>query len=129
VHLGNCERDAEYLRTITRRGVCSVRGNCDYSDTPEERVLNVGGKRIFLTHGHRQHVKMSLDRIKLLGAAERYDAVLFGHTHQPEVFYYEGVLFLNPGSMSANRDGSGISYARIQWVDGELYPEIEYLKW
>ena len=60
-----------------------VRGNCDWgSDWPAVRVVELGGHRLFCTHGHLYGVK-SGDMGPLLRAAkaENCDIVLYGHTH------------------------------------------------
>lgn len=89
-----------------------VRGNCDifnFSDTPEEKILNFDGIRIFFAHGHRYGVKGSLGYI--LNKANEYssDAVLFGHTHEPyasvEYFADRRVQIFNPGSIGAGSYG------------------------
>ena len=63
----------------------SVRGNCDtlvFTYAPDERCLELCGKRIFFTHGHRFGVKSTL--ISLINEAAKSDAdiVLYGHTHE-----------------------------------------------
>jgi putative phosphoesterase len=125
IHLGDCVPDALYIKNITRRNVCMVRGNCDFSPgIPTERVIEAASKRVFCTHGHRFNVKFSLDRLKHYCKKSDIDIVLFGHTHHPEVFWFSGKLFVNPGSMRNNRLQKGISYAVIRVAEGELNPRI-----
>lgn len=89
-----------------------VKGNCDFSSHQEEVVLDIEGHKIFATHGHNYRVKTSLNnlhyRAKELGA----DIALFGHTHIPYQEYEDGILFLNPGSLSSPRLGAP-SYAYL----------------
>ena len=77
----------------------AVCGNCDnYSGAlsldiidgegnavPVERIEDIGGKRVFMTHGHKYGVKSGLSsaisRAVLLGA----DVLLYGHTHEPHL--------------------------------------------
>jgi len=40
-------------------------------------------------------------------------ACLFGHTHVPHKSYSEGLLVLNPGSLSRPRNGWGPSFALL----------------
>ena len=103
IHLGDYVRDAEIIRTLTKKKVYVVRGNCDIaSRTPAERIIRIGGKKILAVHGHRQGVKASLLRLGLYARGKGVDAVLFGHTHKPEEKLFEGVVLYNPGSL-ANR--------------------------
>ena len=93
-----------------------VRGNCDWgSDWPAVRVVELGGHRLFCTHGHLYGVK-SGDMGPLLRAAkaENCDIVLYGHTHAARIEYREGRHLLNPGSL---RDGG--SYGVITIHDGQ----------
>ena len=68
--------------------IYSVCGNCDgrfatmLSDAADERIIFIGGKRIFITHGHNYHVKSVLSPLLLRARELNADIVLFGHTHQ-----------------------------------------------
>lgn len=77
----------------------AVRGNCDYSGE-EEKVVEIDGVKILLTHGHLYGVKSGY--LNLLMRAKELNAkvVIFGHTHMAEIFEEDGILFLNPGSCS-----------------------------
>ncbi len=80
--------------------IVSVKGNNDFgSDLPYMRVLNFEGTRILLTHGHIEHVKFGLDRLKLKAKANKAQIVIFGHTHKRYMMVDEGILFINPGSL------------------------------
>ena len=77
----------------------TVPGNCDFGcfDEPE-KLIELGGRRIFLLHGHTRGVKYGLQRA--IYAAREYGAeiLLFGHTHCP-LSDRDGALYvLNPGT-------------------------------
>ena len=94
-----------------------VPGNCDfYSDLPKELALEKSGKKIWLTHGDRFGVKSGYGRIKSAAAARGANICMFGHTHAPIVFEENGILFLNPGSISQPRGNMGKSYAVVEIV-------------
>ena len=61
--LGDGLRDLTALsERVLTRAVC---GNCDWTaraDAPPIRVEEIAGYRIYMTHGHLQGVKLSLDR-------------------------------------------------------------------
>jgi putative phosphoesterase len=104
-HLGDYSRDAELLRTMTKKPVYSVRGNCDISAAAEaERLLTFEGVRVLMVHGHRQNVKSSLLNLGLYAQEQEANIALFGHTHMPTEQYYENVLLYNPGSLGEPRD-------------------------
>ena len=80
-----------------------VPGNCDRfrcpSWQPETLVQPVFGVNLFMTHGHRQDVKMGLGALLKDARASRVDAVLYGHTHQADCRQEpDGLWILNPGS-------------------------------
>lgn len=112
----------------------AVRGNCDLfsTDTPEELFLDLGGKKILLMHGHRLSVKSGLDRALAYASGRSVDALLFGHTHQPEEAYFpEGTELsdgtrlarpmwaFNPGSLGEPRGGKP-SYGLLQIRNGQM---------
>jgi len=79
-----------------------------------ERVIDIAGKKIFITHGHKYDVKDGLDRLVYKAIELGVDACLFGHSHQPIVFKQDGILFLNPGSTTKPAMGSDKSYALMR---------------
>ena len=81
--------------------VYAVCGNCDWgSRQPETLLLELGGRRILMTHGHKYRVKF--DQYRLALAAREADAgiAVYGHTHIPNRMEDNGLLLLNPGALS-----------------------------
>ncbi|MDO5026973.1 MAG: metallophosphoesterase [Tissierellia bacterium] len=105
IHLGDYDSDVDQISKFLDIKMEVVRGNNDYSSRfDKDKVLNIEGHKIFLTHGNNYNVYFGLERLyykaKDLGA----DIVLYGHTHY---YYYEDlgdVKILNPGSLSLPRD-------------------------
>ena len=121
-HLGDHAEDAPDLARILNCGFVSVCGTCDpFSVSPEKYVVNWHGKRILLLHGHtvfgRQHLFYAAKQ-------ENCDAVLFGHSHVASIETYEGVLMVNPGSLSRPRGGKGPSVALLTLTDEALNAEL-----
>lgn len=84
-----------------------VSGNCDaaaWKNPPTTLIVNIGGKRILATHGHKYNVKTSYDRICYAALEAGADICLFGHTHTQTSFEYEGIHFLNPGAVYKGAD-------------------------
>lgn len=127
MHLGDNVQDVEEIESLTNKTIINVKGNCDfYTDVPAERVEEICGKKIFLTHGHNYNVKMELNRIKYRAMEVGADIVLYGHSHIADINYKEGIWFVNPGSVSASRLGPN-SYAIINIKDDIIEPSIEVL--
>lgn len=79
--------------------VYTVAGNCDLFGE-SERIVEIEGVKILLAHGHRYGVKNGYLNLIMRAKELQVNAVIFGHTHIPEVFTEDGVLFINPGSCS-----------------------------
>ena len=101
LHLGDCQRDLTALeREFPALPMEGVPGNCDWGSCDQpERLLELGGVRIFMLHGHTRNVKSS--PMAALYAAKEYGAqvLLFGHTHVPLVDNDGSLLTLNPGAV------------------------------
>ncbi len=101
LHLGDCVRDAEKLqRSFPSLPMTVVPGNCDWGDQDEpEKLIELGGRRIFMLHGHTRGVKYDLRRLWYAGREYGADAVLFGHTHTASVDFDGSMYLMNPGSI------------------------------
>ena len=125
LHLGDCCVDAERMaHKFPQLKFLWVSGNCDYSYEPAEKLLSLGGKKIFVTHGHQYHVKTGYQRIVYSALERGADACFFVHSHQPDVFYESGVLFLNPGSISLPRGMSPPSYGVAEISENRIGGKI-----
>lgn len=125
IHLGDCVRDV--LRLAARhpeRRVSGVSGNCDPNADeerfPAERQLEIEGKRLLLTHGHRYGVKYGYERLLERARSGGFDLTLFGHTHIAADFVRLGCHLLNPGSASQPRGMEGPSYALVEIGNGRI---------
>lgn len=96
--------------------VLAVRGNRDwfgFGELPMQRIIEFGGKRIGLTHGHGGWRRYLGDKARYLlrgpqsfevalrrslSLVEDVDVLVFGHNHEPVVQDVDGVLVINPGS-------------------------------
>lgn len=91
--------------------VTAVRGNVDrgpgLEDLPSTAVVEVGGTTLYLLH--------DLTELDLDPSGAGFGAVLYGHTHRPEVrIGADGVLYLNPGSCGPRRFDLPITVARLE---------------
>jgi putative phosphoesterase len=122
IHLGDFIKDAIKLSELYKHIPCEfVPGNNDWTkDYPGEKVLNLDGKKILITHGHLYNVKYDYEKIILRGKALRADAVFFGHTHKVEELYSEGMLVLNPGSISIPSQSEQPTYCLVEIKEGKI---------
>lgn len=124
-HLGDYADDAVPLAGMLNCGFVAVRGNCDpFSDAPKKTTVDWHGHRFLLLHGHTVSGRLSL----VYAAKEaRADVVLFGHSHVPSIETVDGILLLNPGSLTYPRTAKGPSIARITLTDDALIPALLFL--
>ncbi len=123
IHLGDCVEDArDLMRSYPELTIWHVRGNNDYEpDTPFSAVVAPGGVPMYLTHGHKERVSWSSLGVLPRRAREAGCRVaLYGHTHRVLQEEADGVLVLNPGSISLPRGGPA-SYARLVVAEGRLF--------
>lgn len=104
IHLGDLALDSDYLKELTDKPVYAVKGNCDLSRRmPLELILELGGMKLLLCHGHERFVKEGLYLLFMRAKAVQAQAALFGHTHIPLCTREEGILLLNPGALKDGR--------------------------
>ncbi|NJD01155.1 MAG: metallophosphoesterase [Ruminiclostridium sp.] len=127
IHLGDYFRDAQKLSALFPEiPIEYIYGNSDFmiDDVPAEKMLEVDGKRIFITHGHRYSVKWDYDKLYRKAEEMNVDLLLFGHTHVADLIEKGGYCVLNPGSTSNPRDDSNESYAIIEIDNGKVAPRL-----
>ncbi|MDD2533705.1 MAG: metallophosphoesterase family protein [Eubacteriales bacterium] len=116
LHCGDHQDPLEQIEWLTDLPVIGVLGNCDapfsHEDLPIQRLLNIAGVSIFMTHGHRYDVKHRLDLLFKTAFSTPYQAniVCFGHTHdllaiEHKQNNHRGWVF-NPGSSYPGRHGA-----------------------
>lgn len=100
IHAGDVQRDVEDLLDAFPRIPCAyVLGNNDFFafGVPFDRVFTFGGKKVFLTHGHKYSVKLSPARVVAEAKKKSADICIFGHTHSKYLDMGE-IAVVNPGS-------------------------------
>ncbi|MDF2700512.1 MAG: YfcE family phosphodiesterase [Haloplasmataceae bacterium] len=103
----------------------SVGGNTDDFSFKEELFLNIENNKILVLHGHYHSVRFDLNTLFNYASNAGADIVCFGHTHVPVVEKFENIIFINPGSIYANRGIRGRTYAIIE-MDGNIINVTHY---
>ena len=120
LHIGDVGKPEvlDALREIAP--VRAVRGNVDRGDwaeaLPLTEVVEIDGAHLYLIH--------ILDDLDLDPVAAGFAAVLFGHSHKPEIREKDGVLYLNPGSAGPRRFKLPVTCAQLWIEDGCACGEI-----
>ncbi len=113
-----------------------VRGNCDeesdgFGTLSDEELIELGGIKILMFHGHRHGVKFGLAKAAAYAVSKGADVLLYGHTHIPRQVYLgagerAGIRVLerplwifNPGSLGSPREGMP-SFGVLTIRDGQI---------
>jgi len=121
LHLGDVG-DSEILGKLSKIApVTAIRGNVDThgpcANLPETEVATLAGREFYMLHDVHQ--------IDLDPAAAGFAAVLYGHSHKPEIRWSKGVLYFNPGSCGPRRFQLPITCGRIDINEnGQLEAKI-----
>lgn len=102
LHAGDSQADEWSILPFT-----SVKGNCDYyPNFPEHMKLPIPGGYLWMQHYPQVDMAtLKENSVKLF---------IYGHTHRRDYKNNDGILFVNPGSMSYPRDDHYLSYAIIK---------------
>lgn len=108
----------EVIRMLNDRKneIYAVRGNCEaevdqmvleFPVLADYMLLFSGDKVIYATHGHVYNESN-------LPPMEQGDILLHGHTHVLRAEKKDGILILNPGSVSIPKNGNPPTYAVLE---------------
>lgn len=125
LHLGDVVAASvlDELRELGR--VEAVYGNMDepglQETLPQRHVVEIDGVRVGMTHipGPRAGREA-----RLAGWFPDCQAVVYGHTHVPQVEQYEGVWILNPGSPTERRSAPTHSMLELEIAGGHARPSL-----
>ena len=117
---------ASVLEELRELGpVEAVHGNMDddvlVAALPERRVVAAAGARIGMVHVAGPAVGRDE---RLLGWFPDCHAVVYGHTHAPQVARHGETLVLNPGSPTERRRAPSRSMLVLSVADGRLDTEL-----
>jgi len=103
----------------------AVAGNMDepalLASLPERRVVEVEGARLGMVHAPGPSVGRGE---RLAAAFSGCDAVVYGHTHMPDVSRAGATWILNPGSPTERRGSPVHSMLMLQIEAGKIRPEL-----
>lgn len=96
-------------------GFLAVRGNCDFDTRyPLERIQEISGRKVYITHGHKYSVKTSLMSITYRARELNANIVCFGHSHVLGAAKIEDIFFINPGSIRLPRERREKTYVILE---------------
>lgn len=102
-----------------------VAGNMDEAalkqTLPKQRVVDVAGVRIALVHDAGPRARREA---RLAARFEDCAAVVYGHTHVPQVEQFQHLWVLNPGSPTERRSSPTHSMIVLTIQAGRIAPEL-----
>jgi uncharacterized protein len=120
IHAGDWQTVDVYNQLKTFANVAGVYGNVDDEDIkemfPEIQIVEAGGFKIGITHGHGTG-KTTEKRAIQKFANQKVDCIIFGHSHIPIKKYDQGILIFNPGSPTDKRRQEKYSFGVIKIGD------------
>jgi uncharacterized protein len=121
---------SEILAELERLGppVQAVHGNMDDATLkallPATVVAEAGGVRIGMTHDAGPRAGREE---RLVRRFPQCSAVVYGHTHQPQVARVGEVWILNPGSPTERRRAPTHTMLELHVIAGRIEPELTQL--
>ncbi len=123
VHAGDVGDDGILIALRQIAPLTAIRGNVDHSGAcaalPATEAVELAGKLFYLVHRRED--------LDLKPRAASIAAVIFGHSHQPEIAWSDGVLYFNPGSAGPRRFRLPVTVGIVECVEGNLLPSIQAL--
>lgn len=127
LHAGDLVEERVLLELEALAPVEAVAGNMDHPGLREklglEKIITIGEVALALTHGTGPH-STAAERVFLRFAGLGVQGIVFGHSHEPFLERRDGILLINPGSVSDPRRGSSASCARLHLEGKRIEVEI-----
>jgi putative phosphoesterase len=117
----------EFLEDLRALGppVEGVAGNMDEprlkEALPKQRVVEVEGLRIGMVHDAGPRIRREA---RLAARFEDCEAVIYGHTHIPQVERFQHLWVLNPGSPTERRSAPVHSMLVLRVKGARITPEL-----
>lgn len=109
LHAGDIGEGEVVSRLQAQAELIAVRGNIDKGSRgaqfPVTEAISINGRALYLLHNIAE-----LD----LDPTGSFDAVVFGHSHQPHNQIKAGVLYFNPGSAGPRRFNLPVAVGRLR---------------
>jgi hypothetical protein len=100
--------------------VTAIRGNVDNEPwaraLPATEVVEIDGIAIYMLH--------NLAQLDLKPEAAGFRAVIYGHSHHPQIEEKNGVLYFNPGTAGPRRFHLPVSVGRLTIAAGKVRADL-----
>ncbi|MCR5267526.1 MAG: metallophosphoesterase [Lachnospiraceae bacterium] len=122
VHCGDFESSESEFRNRAGCDAYLVAGNNDiYGNLPKQAIFPFGSHRALVVHGHMHNFYAGFQTLWYAAREAEADYVFFGHIHRPIQETFEGVTFLNPGSVTFPRQQDRkATYMTLHYGNGDV---------
>ena len=126
IHCGDVEGREIFIEALAECPCIIVAGNNDFfTDLSHEEEITLEGHKMLVTHGHYYFVSRNHDRLVEKAREDNSQLAMYGHTHTPVIEEEDGILVINPGSLTYPRQrGRRPSYAVMELEQGKA-PQVE----
>ncbi len=100
-------------------GLLRVAGESGVSLGEPPRTVELDGRRVLLVHGFGSK-ENTLEIINALAVSNKWDAILYGHTHEADLRVANGTLILNPGDAGGNLEKPSIAVLDLEKLEAEI---------
>jgi uncharacterized protein len=125
LHAGDVVAESALAELRSFGPVHAVAGNMDHealqATLPKRCVLEIEGVQIGMVHDAGPRAGREE---RLTAAFPGCSAVVYGHTHVPQLERHGDVWIVNPGSPTERRSAPGHSMALLRVSDGALEPTL-----
>lgn len=131
IHCGDIEGAEDYLEEYANCPLYAVAGNNDFfSKLNSEIIVNIANYRAMVTHGHYYYVSMGVSRLVEEAKRKEVDIVMYGHTHKPHIEIVDGIMVINPGSISYPRQPDKTPTYVVMEIDeyNDANYKLKYIK-
>lgn len=104
IYGNNCGEKLGLMRVASNYGI-------SISDPP--KILEIEGRKILLIHGWGS-ADLTRRLAESLVHSGFWDAVLYGHTHSPDLRYVRGRLLLNPGEVAGVLERPSLAILEVE---------------
>ncbi|MDP4090385.1 MAG: YfcE family phosphodiesterase [Bacillota bacterium] len=131
IHCGDISCYEAYELIDHNTQCVAVYGNVDddrcRDELRDKEIIRIMNYKIGVFHGHGEG-GTTLKRVKNIFEKDKVDIIVYGHSHKPNIFTEDGILFLNPGSVFYKRKERWFSYIVLELEEEYLEAKLHFYK-
>lgn len=132
ISLGDSELKQDFLQ---KHDIIAIKGNFPFdSGFTYEHTMEIAGRQLYLTHGHKTKVKYGYETIYHKMLNHEAELALHGHTHTINLTNIAGKYIINPGALHRPRGMNKPTYCilifeadhiKAKWLDAHSHKPVK----